>query len=319
MPIKTLLQTLLLPAFSFSLLFFIGCQKTTPVQKDPKPVVYADSSRTITLPIDSVRLTGSATDTGGKVVAWLWSEVSGPNVPVIRTEGLPSTVINGLIPGVYVFQLMVLDSAGDAGVNTVTITVNGLSKQPTSLTFYTSTGSGSPFELHMMGNGVTADMTAYPAPELDADTWTVNGIVYYVRAGFRFNMDALPAGTSVKSAYLSLYSNHSPNNGNLVDANYGSSNAFYINRINSSWNPATTTWATQPGIDTTDHVLIPHTDSAFLDLVNIDVTAMVNRMIALGNYGFKIQLQNESIYNSRIFYSSAVADSTKRPTLIVNY
>ncbi|HET6256439.1 MAG TPA: hypothetical protein VFE32_20355 [Puia sp.] len=47
-------------------------------------------------------LHGSATDGQGMVVAWLWSEVSGPNVAVIQTEGSPSTTISGLTTGVWV-------------------------------------------------------------------------------------------------------------------------------------------------------------------------------------------------------------------------
>lgn len=307
------LQTLVL--IGLGLFTMASCQKKVTVTNHP-PKVYADSSRTITLPLDSVSLHGSAVDTNGKVVAWLWSEVSGPNVPVIRTEGSPSTVISNLVAGTYVFQLMVLDSAGETGVAFVTVNVNTAASQPVSYTL--NTGSGTPFEMHLMGNA-NSDISQYPAPELDAVAWTRFGDITYGRAAFRFDMSGVPAGKPVKSAYLSLYSNHTPNNGDLVNANSGTTNAFYITRISSSWNPQTTTWAAQPATDTVGQVLIPQSTSSFQDVINVDVTTMVNRMIANGNYGFKIQLQNETIYNSRIFYSSAVTDSTKRPALVVNY
>src|SRR5579871_49106 len=71
-----------------------GCQKTDTVNKITidtffvkVPNVYADSSRTIQLPADTVRLNGSATDPGGQIAAWLWSEVTGPNVAVIQSAG----------------------------------------------------------------------------------------------------------------------------------------------------------------------------------------------------------------------------------------
>jgi hypothetical protein len=290
-----------------------GCQKaqTTPVHV---PKVYADSSRTITLPVDSVRLNGSATDTGGRVVAWLWSEVSGPNVPVIHTEGSPSTTISGLTAGVYVFQLMVLDSAGGTGVGKVTITVNPAISTQVLSTFF----EWGRYESHWQGNS-TQNLSDPNAPELSAITWTRNGDLFYGRDAFVFNMSSLPAGLPVKSARLSLYSNHNPINGDQVNANSGSTNAFYISRINSAWDHATTSWANQPGIDTTGQVLIPQTNQSFLDVTDVDVTKMVNKMISTGNYGFKIQLQTEQIYNSRIFYSSIASDSTKRPRLVVSY
>jgi hypothetical protein len=169
-----------------------------------------------------------------------------------------------------------------------------------------------------MGNSVH-DMSDISAPELDAFTWTVNGEVFYGRAAFVFNMGGLTPGVPVTSAKLSLYSNHTPINGDHTDANYGSTNAFYISRIASAWDHSTTVWPNQPPIDTTGQVLIPQTNQSFLDVTDVDVTTMVNKMISNGNYGFKIQLQNEQIYNSRVFYSGAAADSSKRPRLVVSY
>jgi len=290
-----------------------SCEKTQTTP-DHVPKVYADSSRTITLPVDSVRLNGSATDTGGKVIAWLWSEVSGPNVPVIHTEGSPSTTISGLTVGVYVFQLMAVDSAGDTGVGQVTITV----KPGTSTQVLTTFFEWGRFETHWMGNSVH-DMSDITALELDAGTWTVNGELFYIRAGFVFNMGGLPPGVPVKSARLSLYSNHSPINGDHTNANAGLTNAFYISRIANSWDHATALWPNQPAIDTSGQVLIPATNQGFLDVTDVDVTKMVNNMISNGNYGFKIQLQTEQLYNIRVFYSSVASDTTKRPRLVLTY
>lgn len=295
--------------FSF-IAILSGCNKETT---ESVPKVYADSSRTITLPVDSVTLSGSATNTDGGVKGWLWSEVSGPNVPVIEDEGSPSTTITGLTTGMYIFQLMVVDSNGATGVGEVTITVNS----PSSLVLRTFFSWGR-FETHFQGNA-TQDYTDTTAPELDAATWTVQGSTMDARGAFVFNMGSMPANVPVKSALLSLYSNHSPINGNMVDANYGSTNAFYISRIGNAWNHSTTFWANQPVLDSTGEVLIPQTNQSFLDVTNVDVTTMVNNMISSGNYGFEIRLQTEQIYNSRIFYSSIGSDSTKWPKLVVSY
>jgi len=207
---------------------------------------------------------------------------------------------------------MALDSAGDEGVGMVTITC-----KPGTYTLRTYFEGGH-FEMHYMGNSVH-DISDPTAPELVAMAWTVNGEAFNARAAFEFNFTDLPAGMPVRSAKLSLYSNHNPINGDHTDANYGTTNAFYISRINALWSPSTTSWLTQPGIDTDGQVLIPQTNQAFLDVTDVDVTTMVNKMISSGNYGFKIQLQNETIYNSRVFYSSAATDSTKHPKLVVAY
>lgn len=286
-----------------------GCTKSDPVHV---PKVNADSSRTVTLPA-TVTLNGSATNTDGGVTAWLWSEVSGPNVAVIDPAGSATTTISGLAAGTYVFQLEATDASGSTGSGQVTITV----QPPVSQTLYTTFDWGR-YETYWQGNS-SADMTDISAYELCAITWTVNGVTFYGRSGIVFNMTGLPANVPVKSATLSLYSNPSPRNGDLTNANAGPTNAFYITRIANAWDHATTFWPQQPGIDTVGQVLIPQTNQSFLDVTDVDVTTMVNRMISIGNYGFELRLQNEQIYNSRIFLSGGASDQTKWPKLVINY
>jgi len=83
------------------------------------PVANAGSNQTITLPTNSVTLNGSGSS--GTITSYLWTQVSGPNTPTIVTPTGVTTVVNGLIQGIYVFQLAV-----NAGVSTATvqITVN---------------------------------------------------------------------------------------------------------------------------------------------------------------------------------------------------
>lgn len=70
---------------------------------------------------NSTRLTGTATDKDGSVVAYLWSQVSGPTLATINTPGSPSTIVNSLSSGTYVFQLMALDNKGAMGVKSVSV------------------------------------------------------------------------------------------------------------------------------------------------------------------------------------------------------
>jgi hypothetical protein len=294
---------------------FTACTKdnNTPVVVRKPPVVNAGLSQTITFPVDSVSLTGSVTDSGSKVVSYLWSEVSGPNVPVINAEGSLSTKIHGLTVGSYIFQLTATDTFGLTGVDTLMITVN----PPTSITLISNGNNSSAVEY--VGNSGIDDTNGGGAiPEVGAEAWTIGGTTVFVRSVFRFDLSTLPA-LPIKSAKLTLYSNPTPYTANLSTPNFGTGNAMYIQRVSSNWNAVGATWATQPAADAAGQVSIPQTNASTLDLVNVDVTTLVNNMITSGNYGFMIRLQNEVIYNSRIFCSGNYSDASKHPVLVINY
>jgi hypothetical protein len=296
----------------FGVLFFASCQKTTTTPIPPAPSVNAGTSQLITWPVDSVTLSGTATDAASRITAYLWSEVSGPNVPVIASEGSKTTSVTGLRIGTYIFQLMAVDSLGATGVDTVSVSVSG------NYVDTLNTGSPQPYELTFLSN------SASPAGnnqdiELLAEAWTISGTFVTGRSFFKFDLSSIPAGTVLKSAKLSLFSDPVPENGDLIHANYGTTNDFYIQRVSSAWDLINTNWNNLPSIDATDQVHIPQTSQAFLDLVNVDVTGMVNNMISSGNYGFEIRLNTEVTYNSRIFCSSNYSDATKHPYLIVTY
>src|SRR5215831_15983758 len=115
-------------------IFLISCQKDNDVvDNDPAdvdipenkvPVVDAGSPITITLPVNTATLTGTGNDSDGSVVAYLWSQVSGPSSATIAGPGSPSTSVKGFVQGKYIFQLMAVDNKGATGVDTTSITVN---------------------------------------------------------------------------------------------------------------------------------------------------------------------------------------------------
>jgi hypothetical protein len=311
---KTPNLTFLSLAIASTVLF--SCQKTTPVIERKPPVVNAGPSQTLILPSDTVYLSGKVTDSASTISGYLWSEVSGPNVPVITAEGSLSTSVTGLIAGTYIFQLMATDSFGLTGVDTLQILVT--SSQKNNNGPVTLAPIHNPNELEYIGNtNDNLGVSQYPL-ELGAEAWTINGTPVNVRSIFQFDLASL-SNTNIASAKLTLYSNPTPYTANLSTPNYGTSNAFYIQRVNSSWDPIGQSWSTQPSVDTTDEVLIPQTNLSSLDITNVDVTQLVKNMIASGNDGFEIRLQNEVTYNSRIFCSSSYSDSTKRPQLVITY
>jgi hypothetical protein len=242
----------------------------------------------------------------------VWSQVSGPASTVIVNPGSPSTVVNGFVQGTYLFQLGVSDDDGATDFDTVSVAVAEAPQQTITLQ-----PANNPFERHIWGN-LTQDQSTH-ATELDAATWTSGGQTVFVRGAVAFDLSAIPSTATIISARLSLYSNPTPLNGSLTVPNEGPANAMLIRRITSSWNPAATFWLNQPTTTVTDQVVIPHTSLPSLDLVDVDVKNMVATMVSSGNYGFMIQLQNESIYNMRSFCSSLHAQSAKHPKIVVVY
>jgi len=105
----------------------ITAQSTVKITVNPAPglpVVSAGTSQTITLPTNSVTLTGTASELNGTIVSFSWTQVSGPGTATISTAGQASTAISGLVQGVYRFQLLVTDALGITATATVQVTVN---------------------------------------------------------------------------------------------------------------------------------------------------------------------------------------------------
>ena len=95
-----------------------------PVGANTPPTANAGPNQTITLPVNSVILSGSGTDPDGIVVAYLWTKISGPATGTITNPGTAATSVTGLVQGTYQFELRVTDNAGAFGRDTMQVTVN---------------------------------------------------------------------------------------------------------------------------------------------------------------------------------------------------
>jgi ribosomal protein L14 len=105
-------------------------QVTVNAAPNQPPVVNAGADQTITLPINSVVLSGSANDPDGTITTYAWSKISGPNAGTIATANAVSTNVTGLTQGVYRFRLQVTDNSGATAADTVQVTVNAALNQP---------------------------------------------------------------------------------------------------------------------------------------------------------------------------------------------
>jgi hypothetical protein len=94
-----------------------------PVQ-NVEPVADAGDDQTITYPDTSATISGTNSgDEDGSIANYTWTMVEGPAPANIENPSSPSTVINNLQGGEYVFELKVIDDKGAVSRDTVTVSV----------------------------------------------------------------------------------------------------------------------------------------------------------------------------------------------------
>jgi hypothetical protein len=90
------------------------------------PTANAGADQAITLPLNTVNLAGSGTDTDGTITAYLWTKIAGPTAGVITNANAAATSVTGLTAGTYKFELTVTDNSGATGKDTMEVIVNPL-------------------------------------------------------------------------------------------------------------------------------------------------------------------------------------------------
>ncbi|MBN8855590.1 MAG: T9SS type A sorting domain-containing protein, partial [Sphingobacteriales bacterium] len=95
-----------------------------PAPVTPIFTVSAGSNVTITLPTNSVQLTGVATVQNTTLSTCTWTQVSGPNTATITNGGTITPTISGVIAGSYVFKVTITSSTGTSTSSQMTLTVN---------------------------------------------------------------------------------------------------------------------------------------------------------------------------------------------------
>ncbi len=90
------------------------------------PVAGAGSDRAITLPTNSVVVSGAtATDSDGTVASRVWAFVSGPSTANITNSTTLTPTLNGLTTaGTYIFRLTVTDNDGATDTDTMQVVVS---------------------------------------------------------------------------------------------------------------------------------------------------------------------------------------------------
>jgi hypothetical protein len=103
--------------------FESGLVTTAPTNMTPTANAGADKS--ITLPTNTVTLTGSGTDPDGTISSYQWTQQSGPSTATMTAATTTTMNVSALVAGTYVFRLKVTDNGGLSGTDDVTVTVTG--------------------------------------------------------------------------------------------------------------------------------------------------------------------------------------------------
>ncbi|MEO6489288.1 MAG: Ig-like domain-containing protein [Ferruginibacter sp.] len=195
------------------------------------PVANAGADQTITLPVNSITLSGSATDADGIVTNFDWSKLSGPAGAVISDSYLAITQVTGLVQGVYQFKLTVTDNSGETATDLMQVTVNPAPNQPPTANAGPDLEITLPINtvvLNGIGTDTDGNITIYrwrkisgPVPFTILNTWasatSASGLVVGIYQ-FEFKVTDNNGGTSRDTMQVTV--NPAPNQ--LPIANAGS-------------------------------------------------------------------------------------------------
>ncbi|HWK04076.1 MAG TPA: T9SS type A sorting domain-containing protein [Puia sp.] len=184
----------------------------TVISTAAAPVVGAGSAQTITLPVNSVNLSGTATAASGTTLTLeSWTQQSGPSTAVFTAPGKFATAVTGLVAGIYTFKFTVTNNQGKAGSNTVTVTVVSAATAPVvgAGSAQTVTLPVSPATLSAMAESVSGTATtnlngtatAASGTTLTLESWTQQSgpstAVFTAPGKFATAVTGLVAGTYV--------------------------------------------------------------------------------------------------------------------------
>ena len=94
-----------------------------PPPANQAPTANAGADRIITLPVNSVLISGNGTDPDGTIVSYRWTKISGPSQYTIVAPNQAQTEFTNLVQGVYEFELAVTDNQGAIARDIVRVTV----------------------------------------------------------------------------------------------------------------------------------------------------------------------------------------------------
>ncbi|HVU53729.1 MAG TPA: PKD domain-containing protein, partial [Puia sp.] len=138
------------------------------------PKARAGGDQTITLPVNSVTLNGSASsDTDGVITSYRWRQLNGPSQSTLGSPNQASTNVTNLATGIYQFELTVQDDSSALGKDTLSVFVNPLPKLIQVNVYGGSTPAGTGWNNWNVSSSLTATALKYS----DGTTSTVKAVL----------------------------------------------------------------------------------------------------------------------------------------------
>jgi predicted esterase len=149
-----------------------SAQVTITVNPAPVTTVFtvnAGPDVTITLPTNSVKLTGVATVQGSVTLkSCIWKQLSGPNTSTISNSGTITPTISGVVAGSYVFQVTITASSGATTSDQMTLKVN---PAPVANVFKVSAGPDVSITLPTNSVKITGVATVQGSEAVASSKW----------------------------------------------------------------------------------------------------------------------------------------------------
>ncbi|THU39469.1 DNRLRE domain-containing protein [Niastella caeni] len=189
--------------------------------------------------------------------------------------------------------------------------------QTPNCTYIKATPTGESYQEALISTA-TPNAADQSRMELVAAAWTCvaqEKELCDFRSLLRFDVSSIPANTVITGAKLYLYAKTDNINGNKGRPTYGTNNTAFLQRITTSWKPASVSWNAQPAVATSNQKILPQSASTIQNY-EIDVTDFVQSWINKpdSNFGMLLRLQVEKHYNSLVF-NSGKAPAALRPRL----
>lgn len=281
------------------------------------PVANAGVTDTITLPVDSLQLTGSGTDTDGTIASYQWTKISGGSATIAQ-PGSAVTMLNGLQAGDYSFELTVADNCNASAKDTVFITVlPPVSAAPKfiNVNIYTT----NPYS-HGEWNDWTFTTGSNKVSGLfnysDTTASTVYATLSYSN-GINDNYSGYGAGATMAPADVLRYTSYSSANRTLTLSGLSSGKEYSIELYASRRTDGNPTIFSVAGISDTVNTYYNTTHAAVFTGLTADVSG--NIVVSIGKInsftylnGFKI---TETISSARGRALPAVVKTTSVHTV----
>ena len=129
------------------------------------PSANAGANLVITLPTNSVFLSGAGTDADGSIAKYTWSKVSGPTGGAIQSPNASATGVDNFIAGTYVYRLTVTDNQGATASDDIQIQVNTAPAAPSIPNVLPIAAAGNDQSLTLPNNSVILDGSQSSDPD----------------------------------------------------------------------------------------------------------------------------------------------------------